>query len=161
MGRVGKERGGKEMDGCPLTAMLPKLISVNTFGGPAWSAMFTCILCHICQLHHINKVLIPSVVATPAPIFAKAYIDTMHMPLSRAYKYIVQARCSLSFYPKFHMLRAETARTLGDWIYKDILCQWGSLRMIVTDNGPAFLKAMEYLSKRYHLNHIWISRYNS
>jgi hypothetical protein len=59
------------------------------------------------------------------------------------------------------MLRAETARTLGDWIYKDILCQWGSLREIVTDNGPAFLKAMEYLSKCYHINHIRISRYNS
>jgi hypothetical protein len=59
------------------------------------------------------------------------------------------------------MLRAETAGTLGDWIYKDIFCQWGSLHEIVADNGPAFLKAMEYLSKRYHLNHIWISRYNS
>jgi hypothetical protein len=59
------------------------------------------------------------------------------------------------------MLRAETARTLGDWIYEDILCQWGSLCKIVTDNGPAFLKAMEYLSKHYRLNHIQISGYNS
>jgi hypothetical protein len=59
------------------------------------------------------------------------------------------------------MLRAETARTLGDWIYEDILCRWESLCEIVTDNGPAFLKAMEYLSKRYHLNHICISSYNS
>jgi hypothetical protein len=59
------------------------------------------------------------------------------------------------------MLRAETARMLGDWIYKDILCQWGSLCEIVTDNGPAFLKVMEYLSKCYHLNHIQISGYNS
>jgi hypothetical protein len=52
------------------------------------------------------------------------------------------------------MLRAETARMLGDWIYEDILCQWGSLREIGTDNGPAFLKVMEYLSKCYHINHI-------
>jgi hypothetical protein len=59
------------------------------------------------------------------------------------------------------MLRAETARTSGDWIYEDILCWWGSLHEIVTDNGPAFLKVMEYLSKRYHLNHICISGYNS
>jgi hypothetical protein len=59
------------------------------------------------------------------------------------------------------MLRAKTARTLGDWIYEDILCRWGSLHEIVTDNGPAFLKAMEYLSKRYHLNDIHISSYNS
>jgi hypothetical protein len=76
------------------------------------------------------------------------------MPLSGAYQYIVQAHCSLSYYPEFCMLRAETARMLGDWIYKDILCWWGSLHEIVTDNGPAFLKAMEYLSKRYHFNHI-------
>jgi hypothetical protein len=117
--------------------------------------------CHICQLRQTRQVLIPPVVATPTPIFAKAYIDTMHMPLSGAYKYIVQARCSISYYPEFRMLRAETARMLGDWIYEDILCQWGSLREIVTDNGTAFLKAMEYLSKRYYLNHIWISRYNS
>jgi hypothetical protein len=59
------------------------------------------------------------------------------------------------------MLRTETARTLGDWIYEDILCRWGSLCEIVTDHGPAFLKAMEYLSKQYHLNHICISGYNS
>jgi hypothetical protein len=62
------------------------------------------------------------------------------MPPSGAYKYIVQARCSLSYYPEFRMLRAETARTLGDWIYEDILCRWGSLREIVTDNGSAFCK---------------------
>jgi hypothetical protein len=59
------------------------------------------------------------------------------------------------------MLRAETTRMLGDWIYEDILCWWGSLYEIVTDNGPAFLKAMEYISKHYHLNHICISGYNS
>jgi hypothetical protein len=69
--------------------------------------------------------------------------------------------CSLSYYPEFRMLRAETTRMLGHWIYEDILCWWGSLHEIVTDNGPAFLKAMEYLSKCYHLNHIWISGYNS
>jgi hypothetical protein len=40
----------------------------------------------------------------------------MHMLPSRVYKYIVQARCSLSYYPEFHMLRAETTRMLGDWI---------------------------------------------
>jgi hypothetical protein len=111
-------------------------------------------------LHQTRQVLIPPVVATPAPIFAKVYIDTMHMPPSGAYKYIVQAHCSLSYYPKFCMLRAETAKTLGDWIYEDILCRWGSLHEIVTDNDPAFLKAMEYISKHYHLNHIWISGYN-
>jgi hypothetical protein len=59
------------------------------------------------------------------------------------------------------MLRVESAKTLGDWIFEDILCRWGSLREIVTDNGSAFLKAMDYMSKRYHVDHIRISGYNS
>src|SRR6202453_4570966 len=58
------------------------------------------------------------------------------------------------------MLRSETAKTLGNWIFEDILCRWGSLREIVTDNGTPFLKALAYLSKRYHINHIRISGYN-
>ena len=50
---------------------------------------------------------------------------------------------------------------IGDWIWEDILCRWGSLHEIVTDNGTAFLGALAYLSKHYHVNHIRISGYNS
>jgi hypothetical protein len=117
--------------------------------------------CHLCQIHQTRKLLIPPVVATPAPLFAKIYIDTMHMPASGGYSYIVQGRCSLSFYPEFRMLRRESGTTIGDWIYEDILCRWGSLHEIVTDNGGPFLKALEYLGKRYHIHHIRISGYNS
>ena len=44
------------------------------------------------------------------------------------------------------MLRTETAKTIGDWLFEDILCRWGSIREIVTDNGPTFLKALAYLT---------------
>jgi hypothetical protein len=138
--------------------MLPKHTSVNAFGGPVWSAMFTGILKHVISASCAKLAKYSFYQSLP---LTKAYIDTMHMPLSGAYKYIVQACCSLSYYPKFCMLRAETARTLGDWIYEDILCQWGSFHKIVTDKGPAFLKVIEYLSKCYHINHIQISGYNS
>ena len=117
--------------------------------------------CHLCQLRQTRNVLIPPVVATPAPLFAKIFVDTMHMPPSGSYKYIVQGRCLLTHYPEFRMLRKETAKSIGDWIFEDILCRWGSLREIVTDNGPAFVSALEYLSKQYKINHIRISGYNS
>jgi hypothetical protein len=117
--------------------------------------------CHLCQLRQTEQVLIPPVVATPAPLFGRIHIDTMHMPLSNGFHYIVQGRCSLSFYPEFRMLRTESGKTIGDWIFEDILCRWGSLYEIVTDNGSAFLKALAYLSKRYKINHIRISGYNS
>jgi hypothetical protein len=74
-----------------------------------------------------SQVLIPPVVTTPTPIFANAYIDTMHMPPSGAYKYIVQARCSLSYYPKFHMLRAETGSMKISYVSGDL-----SKRLLLT-----------------------------
>jgi hypothetical protein len=117
--------------------------------------------CHLCQIRQTRNLLIPPTVATPAPLFAKVYIDTMHMPSSGGYRYIVQGRCSLVYYPEFRMLRKENAKTLGDWIFEDLICQWGSLAEIVTDNGPAFIAALEYLSRQYRIRHIRISGYNS
>ena len=78
--------------------------------------------CHLCQLRQTRNILIPPVVATPAPLFAKMYMDTMHLPKSGGFKYLVQGRCSLTHYPKYRILCTETAKTIGDWIFDDILC---------------------------------------
>ena len=82
------------------------------------------------------------------------------MLTSGGYCYLVQGRCSLAYYPEFQMLCKENVRTPGDWIFKDIICRWGSLAEIVTDNGPAILAALNYLAKGYHIRHIRISGYN-
>ena len=50
---------------------------------------------------------------------------------------------------------------ISDWIFEDILCRWGALAEIVTDTGPAFVKAVGYLTKHYKVHHIRISGYNS
>lgn len=117
--------------------------------------------CHLCQIRKTQNVLIPPVVATPAPLFAKIYVDTMHMPPSSGYKYIVQGRCSVVHWPEFDMLRNENARAIGEWLLKCFIYRWGTLVEIVSDNGAPFVKAISYLSKRYHINHIRISGYNS
>jgi hypothetical protein len=59
------------------------------------------------------------------------------------------------------MLRKETAKALATFILHNIIQRWGTLIEIVTDNGAAFLKALEYLAKHYHIKHIRISGYNS
>ena len=117
--------------------------------------------CHECQLRQTTKVRIPPTVATPAPLFHKAYIDTMLMPPAAGYRYIVQARCSLTAWPEWRALRTETGRTLGAFIFEDILCRWGAIDEIVTDNGSAFVAALTYLADRYGIRHIRISAYNS
>ena len=78
--------------------------------------------CHICQLHQMHNILIPPAVATPTPLFAKMYMDTMHLPKSGSFKYLVQGRCLLTHFPEYHSLHAEIGKTIGNWIFKDILC---------------------------------------
>jgi hypothetical protein len=117
--------------------------------------------CHECQLRQTTKIHIPPTVAIPAPLFRKAYIDTMLMPPAASFRYIVQARCSLTAWPEWRALRVETSRTLAAFIFEDILCRWGAVEEIVTDNGAVFVATLDWLTKRYGIRHIRISAYNS
>ena len=51
-------------------------------------------MCHQCQMCSVEKVVIPPVITTPALLFYKAYVDSMHMPTVQGHSYIVQACCS-------------------------------------------------------------------
>lgn len=42
-----------------------------------------------------------------------------------------------------------------------MLCRWGAISEIVTDNGAAFVSAVRDLQKRFKIHHISISPYNS
>jgi len=117
--------------------------------------------CHLCQVHRTQNVLIPPTVAIPAPLFAKIYCDTMHLPASGGFKYIVQGHCSLIHFPEFEMIRKETGCIIAEWLLRSFIYRLGMILEIVTDNGTPFVKACEYLSKRYHITHIHISGYNS
>jgi hypothetical protein len=117
--------------------------------------------CHQCQIRQNTKIRIPPIVDTPAPLFRKVYIDTMFMPPAGGYRYIVQARCSLTAWPEWRALRTETGRTLGAFIFEDILCRWGAVEEIVTDNGTPYVAALDWLAGKYGICHIRISAYNS
>ncbi|KXN86162.1 hypothetical protein AN958_10464, partial [Leucoagaricus sp. SymC.cos] len=46
---------------------------------------------HQCQIQSLKHVIMPPTVQVPTPLFHKVYINTMYMPPSHGYKYIVQA----------------------------------------------------------------------
>jgi len=85
----------------------------------------------------------------------------MFMPTVQGYRYIVQGRCSLVSWAEWRKLKKENGRTLGGFVFEEVLCRWGGIEEIVTDNGPAMIAALDWLSKTYHINHIRISPYNS
>ena len=117
--------------------------------------------CHVCQTRHLRHINIPPVVAMPGALFAKVYIDTFNMPRAGGFAYVVHARCSLSSFPEARMLRTETGKTLMDFIFQDILCRYGAVAELVTDNGTPYIAALDELKKKYNITHIRISGYNS
>ncbi|KXN92906.1 hypothetical protein AN958_08088 [Leucoagaricus sp. SymC.cos] len=88
--------------------------------------------CHQCQIQSLEHIVMPPTVQVPAPLFHKVYIDTMHMPLM-----------------------------LGQFIFEELLCHWGGLEEIVTENGTAFIAALDWIADWYHIHHIRILAYNS
>jgi len=57
-------------------------------------------------------------------------------------------------------LKKETGVGIGRFIFESLLCRWGGIETIVTDNGVLIVAGLDWLSKTYHINHIWISPYN-
>jgi len=118
--------------------------------------------CHLCQERQKVLVKIPPTVTETPSIFQVVHIDTMHMtPPSNGHSYIVHGRCALTSWMEGRPLRKENTAAIGAWLFSDIICRWGCLRRIVTDNGGPFIAAVDWLRKKYGITGISISGYNS
>ena len=115
--------------------------------------------CHMCQIRQVVRVHIPPIIPEPTAPMVRIHADSMHMP--GRYKYFAHARCATTSWAEGRALLTETARTLGEWLFQDIICRWNALSEIVTDNGTPWIAACTYLADKYHLHHIRISGYNS
>jgi len=58
-------------------------------------------------------------------------------------------------------LRKENGRSIRQWLFEDVICQWGSLVKIVTDNRVPFKKTLNWLEEKYGIKGLTISPYNS
>ena len=94
-------------------------------------------------------------------LFCKVHIDTMVMPRSGGYCFIVQAQCALTAYLEWCMLWSENAVAITSFIFEDILCYWGAISELVTDNGSPYIQALDILASWYRIHHVQISPYNS
>lgn len=119
--------------------------------------------CHTCQTRTTMKLVIPPTITVPSGLFRKIHIDTFYLPKGTrgGWRYIIHGRCSLTGWPEWRGLRKETGRTVGSWFFEDVLCRWGAVEEVVTDNGPPIIAALDWLAKKYKIRHIRISAYNS
>ncbi len=118
--------------------------------------------CHLCQVRQKMAMELPPVVTHTPSLFQTLHADTIHVsPPSNGCSYIVHGRCALSSWMEARALRKENAKAIGQWLFEDIVCRWGSLVKIVTDNGSPFKKAVAWLAEKYGIKGVTISPYNS
>jgi hypothetical protein len=116
--------------------------------------------CHECQIRSLKRLEIPLTVSTPVTLFAKVYIDVMHMPTANGFNYIVAAKDDLSGTSEAQALRTATAENLAKFFWEYIYCRYGAPLHVVTDNGAEVKKAFRELLKRLRIPHIRITPYN-
>ena len=131
-----------------------------------WPSMFNDVKhhvrsCHQCQIRSVRKAEVPIMVSSPSTIFTKIYLDVMFMPPAKGFRYIVAARDDLSGGAEGRALRKSNARSISQFVWEEILCRYGAVGQITTDNGPEVQAAFTHLMDTYHIPHVKISAYNS
>jgi len=116
--------------------------------------------CHECQIRSLKCIEVLLHVSTPSILFAKIYIDVMHMPLAKGYQCIVAAKDDLSGTCEAQPLRNATAKSLALFFWEQIYCCYGAPIQVVTDNGPEVKEVFAKLLKRMGIPQVKISPYN-
>ena len=83
------------------------------------------------------------------------------MPEAHGYRYIVAARDDLSKAAEGRALRKANSKQLSQFFWEQIICRYGTVGMVVTDNGPEVKGAFDELLRRYGIPQVRISAYNS
>lgn len=117
--------------------------------------------CHECQIRSTKKVEVPLTISVPSTLFTKVYVDIMYMEKGMGFQYIVAARDDLSRASEGRALRNIKAKTLAAFFWEEIICRYGAIGQVVTDNGAEVQEAFSELVRRYGIPHVRISPYNS
>lgn len=131
-----------------------------------WPHLFTDVKHHVascdsCQKFSTRKVEIPLTVSASPTLFSKVYVDIMFMPKAGKFRYIVAARDDLTQAAEGRALARANSKALANFFWEEIICRYGVIGEVVTDNGKEVQGAFTILMDRYGIPQIKISEYNS
>lgn len=83
-------------------------------------------------------------------ILRKFNIDIVDMNLlSESYRYIVDTRDDLTGWIEVHMLRTKHADDIADFFFQEVICRFGCILQITSDNGGEFNGAFAIMTEKY------------
>lgn len=117
--------------------------------------------CKPCQERQKQLIDVPPTITHTPSIFQVIHVDSMQMsPPSNGKEHIAHGRCALTQWMEGVPLAKENTKALARWLFEDVICRWGCLLEIVTDNGGPWLAVAAWLRTKWNYHHIVISPYN-
>lgn len=94
-------------------------------------------------------------------VLRKFNLDVVDMHVaSQGYRYIVDIRDDLTGWLEARRMSKNNSKTVAEFLWQDVICRFGCIPQITTDNGSEFKKAAQLLVKQYKIPMIKISPYN-
>jgi hypothetical protein len=94
-------------------------------------------------------------------ILRKFNLDLVEMGISsNGYEYIVDIRDDLTGWIEARMLVRKSSDKIAEFLWQDVICRFGCIPQITTDNGTEFQKAVDTLTQKYGITIIRASPYN-
>ncbi len=96
-------------------------------------------------------------------IFERWSIDIVRpLPITReGNRYIIVAMDYFSKWPEARLLKAANAETVATFIYEEIICRFGALRILQSDRGTHFINEVIWkLTKKFRVKHNLSSSYH-
>ena len=82
-----------------------------------------CKTCQLCQEQQKTLLKIPSIVTHTPSFFQRLHVDTMSMsPKFNGYGRIAHGRCGMTSWMEGCLLKEETGRSIGIWLFEDVVC---------------------------------------
>lgn len=120
-----------------------------------------CKTCEECQLRSSYRPKIPIRPTYVRTILRKFATDVVKMPASGGYHFIVDCRDDLSGWLEARMLNRSLSTSIAKFIFEDVMCRFGCIPQLTTDNGGEFHGALTILAEKYKVPVVTISPYNA
>ncbi len=117
--------------------------------------------CYQYQLQSTKKIEVSPTIHTPTTIFSELYFDIMIIPKAYGYHYIIATRDNLIHVAEGQALHKADAKAIAKFFWKEIICWYGHIAEVVTDNNSEVKEAFTWLLAWYDIPQIKISSYNN
>lgn len=126
----------------------------------------SCADCQARDYHHYEDVR--NSIAIPT-IFGRMSLDCVHMPKDTTgplpegespKQYIILIRDDLSGWVEGRAVSSLTGENAATVFFEDVVCRFGLVGRVTTDNGPEFMGAFRECLARYGIQHITTSSYH-